>query len=622
MSTKPTVYPRAARSAGAGLALALVGACAAPSPLATDAEQRLRESVVEATQREMAEARTKPDRRRLDREESELSFPPERMVELEEMAGPTSYTRFDNIRSETGLPGNLLGVDKDPEDPFGFTISLEQVVGSAVRNNLSVQAARIDPAVREAQVVAAQAAFDWVFFATFDWNNSDTPSTIPLINGTPIGGPGQTRQTVAYSTGIRKDLTSGGTFSASQGLEYTDDTTDIVNFVPNPSNATFVNLRLDQPLLRGFGSDVALSEIRLAQNLERSTIYALKSTLIDTVTEAERAYWDLYEAARALQVRIRLLDRGIETRDVLESRLGVDARPAEFSDAVARVESRRADVIRAINDVRLSSDRLKQLINDPELTVGSETLMLPIDLPVEEPIEFSLADSFATALDRRPDLQRAILAIDDASIRQTVARNARLPQLDIAVQATLRGLDGDVGESYGDIADGRFVSWLVSAIFEQPLGNRAADANYRARQLERLRATVDYRTVVQAIVLEVKAALRDIDTNFRLIEQTRSSRLAAAENLRTLLVLERTIASLSPDFLDLKFRRQESLAQAELEEIRALADYNRSLAEWNRATGSALERNGVVFVVPDADQLLDPDAYRDVTAGPVVDAAR
>jgi outer membrane protein TolC len=276
-------------------------------------------------------------------------------------------------------------------------------------------------------------------------------------------------------------------------------------------------------------------------------------------------------------------------------------KPAEYSDAVATVERRRADVIRAENALRQRSDSLKALMNDEGLTVGSEALLLPADDAPETPIVFSLLDAVTRAIELRPEIQQSILSIDDASIRQIVAESGRLPLLDMAFRARFHGLDGDTGEAYEQIGDGRFVDFLLSAVFEQPIGNRGPEAEYRASHLARMQATVEYRRVLQAVVLEVKTALRNVTTNYQLIEQTRSSRLAAAENLRTLLVQEQTIQSLTPDFLDLKFRRQESLAQAEAAEVQALTDYNVSLAEYHAATGQALERNGIVFDVPEVE---------------------
>lgn len=578
-------------------ALALLSACG--SPLQRDAATDLRRSIVDAAERELREARTNPDPKPLERQPSTLDFGPERRAELDRMGGVGSYA---GVLPPLGpdLVGRAAG------DTPAVRVSLQQAVAAAVKNNLDVQIARVDPAVAQAQVVAAEAAFDWLFFANLNWANTDEPGRVPIVNGLPVGAGASGAQSVAYTTGLRKPLTSGGAFQASQGQTYTDATTG-ANFDPDPGNAAFVSLRFEQPLLRGFGSDVNLADVRLTRNLERAAIADLETTLLDTVTDVERAYWNLLQARLALQVRQRLLERGIETRDVLESRRGVDARPAEISDAVARVESRRADVIRAVNALRQASDRLKLLINDPELTVGSETLLVPTETLIESPIVFSLAESIATGLAARPELARAVLAIDDASIRAAVARNARLPLLNLALESTLRGLDSDAAEAYDDIVETQYVSYLLDLAFEQPIGNRAAEAQFRRRQLERLRATLGFRRTAQAVVFDVKTALRDVRTNYKLIQQTRTARVAATENLRTLQVLEDTIASLTPDFLDLKFNRQEALAGAELEELGALVDYNIALAGLQRATGAALERNGVRLVVPDAGVLLSGD---------------
>ena len=587
---------RGAMSAGAGIgAWAIVisaGVAGCTSDSAFEATQELRRSVVASARRELEPAEAQPEPRRLMDEAgvSELGFDEDRLRELREMAGESSYG--DELPS---LGEDLLGAMSID----GFRISLRQAVTTAVENNLAVQSSRLGPAISGAEVLAAQAAFDWTFFSNFNWNSVDQPTTVPVINGFPVGVGANTQQTVGYETGVRRPLITGGTFEASFGQTYTDDTTPGADFFPDPSNRVFVDLEIRQPLLRGFGSDVALATVRLTRNAERGAIQTLRQQLIDTITSVELAYWDLDAAYRELRVRQRLLERGLETRDVLAARRDFDVRPAEFSDAVARVESRRADLIVAQNEVRLASDQLKALINDSQLTVGTETVLLPVERPVRAGIEFSLFDSLVSALANRPDIARAILDIDDASIRQVVADNARLPRLDLAFSTRFNGVDRGVMNALDDITDTQFVDLAVGLEFEQPIGNRAAEATFRAAQLRRMQGVIDYRGVVQESVREVKAALRGIQTNYRLIQQTEVSRLAATENLRTLEVQEETVQSLTPDFLDLKFSRQEALASAEIAEINALRDYNTALAEYYAAMGTTLLRNRIDLVVPD-----------------------
>lgn len=575
------------------LAAATTASCS--NPLQDRVTQELRRSIIDSAQRELGQSAASPAPHLLTRESSELSFSDERLEELESMAGPDAYDPVAPLP----LGKNLL------DEPFSsIRINLQQAVMTGVRNNLSVQFASLDPAITESRIIAAESVFDWTFFADFTFSKQDAPQRVPVVGGFNVGVGAQVSHSNSYTTGLSKRLTSGGVLTLSQGQINTDDSTPGRSLSPDPSNEVFVELGLSQPLLRGFGSDVALAEVRLVRNLDRSTIQQLRATLITTVAEIERAYWDLAFARRTLEVQQRLLERGLETRDVLESRLSFDVKPAEFSDAVATVERRRANLIRATNQLQQASDRLKLLMNDPGFPIGDETLILPIDDAIDEPISFSLLDSIITALDHRPEVQQAILAIDDASIRLAVADNARLPMLDLELRTRFSGLDRSVGDAYEQVTEADFVNYLVGVQFEQPIGNRGAEAEYRQRQLERMQATVGYRQAVQAIVLEVKTALRNVQTNYRLIEQTRSSRLAATENLRTLLVQESTIQSLSPDFLDLKFRRQEALALAEIEEAGSLVEYNIAISQLHAAMGTALRRNQIRIDVPDAKEAI------------------
>jgi outer membrane protein TolC len=104
---------------------------------------------------------------------------------------------------------------------------------------------------------------------------------------------------------------------------------------------------------------------------------------------------------------------------------------------------------------------------------------------------------------------------------------------------------------------------------------------------------VGYQQSVQGVVLDVKTALRDVITDYDLIMATRSLRVAQAENLRTLLVEEETMAGLTPEFLNLKFQRQERLALARTQEVAALANYDKSVASLYRAMGTSLIMKGI-----------------------------
>ncbi|MFI4894020.1 MAG: TolC family protein, partial [Phycisphaerales bacterium JB058] len=346
-------------------------------------------------------------------------------------------------------------------------------------------------------------------------------------------------------------------------------------------------------------SDYALSQIRIAENAERDEVATLEMSVISTLRQTEEAYWGLVQAHQNLLIQQRLLERGIEVRDKIVNRRDLDATDAQIADAKAEVESRKAQVIRAQRNLRAASDSLKVLINDPDLTIGSEVLLLPADIAIDEPIRFSLVDAVTTALTERPEIARALLSIDDSTIRKQVARNQLLPRLDLEISARFSALDEDASDAYGDVWEGSFVDYIIGLSYEYPIGNRAANAALRQRQLENIQAVTSFQNTVQQVVLEVKNALRDTVAGYKLIAQTRASRVAATENLRAFEVVIETSGGYSAFNLDQWLSRQQALALAEAEEVQALVNYNIAISRLYAAIGRTLERNGIKFVVPE-----------------------
>jgi len=178
-----------------------------------------------------------------------------------------------------------------------------------------------------------------------------------------------------------------------------------------------------------------------------------------------------------------------------------------------------------------------------------------------------------------------------------VADNARLPRLDLRLQTRFNALGSNPGPVYDDALNGTFVDYLVGVVFEQPIGNRRAESEYRRRNLERAQAVLSYRNTVQQILVEVKTSLISVTTNYKLITQTRDSRIAASDVLRSLLVEKQLTKAYTVERLDLELNRQESLAAAEREEVQAITDYNNAVADLYASIGRTLRRNQIDFNV-------------------------
>ncbi len=560
-------------------------------PLERTEEQALREQLL-ASHRAYAQAIGEAPAIELHRQPSEVEqeLTQDRRFELDQMSGPRSY------RDETPDLGNdLLGLDGSGT----VAMSLQEAVHLAIKNNLDVRQASMTPAINEARLTQAQAQFDAVFFTAFDFQKTDSPQP-PTNLGFSQFGTVQS-DTRRLTTGIRKPLTTGGQISAQ---------TEIARTRREPSffqTTTFyeanVSVTLNQPLLRNFGTDVNRAQIQLSENARRESVADLQRQLLVTAADVEQAYWDLVFARQQLLIRTRLLERTRDDRDQLKLRGGFDVNPVRLTEANSFVEIRRSDVIRARQQVRLASDQLKRLVNTPQIGLSSEELILPVEIPLERPVQFSLLDAVTTALQHRPEVRQALLQIQDATIRQRVADNQRLPQLDLAATIRVNGVtrteDQEIDAAYNFMGLGDFIDYLLNLQFEVPIGNRGPEAFYREQQLARRAAVINYQNLAQQVVLDVKSSLRNLLTSYDLIGAARAARRAAADNLRAIEEQEKAGVALTPEFLlDLKLGTQQRLADSEIDEVQALTDYNVAIARFYQSMGTLLERNRIVFDDP------------------------
>lgn len=566
------------------------------SPLDRDPEADLRASVRSAVDEQLRdldpEAAPMETRALVDDLSQDLDS---RLEELETL-GPQSRDGGAALALGPGLDGEPLEV---------VPISLQDAIQTAVRQNLGVQQSRVDQAVAAAEIVRAEAAFDAVLGAGVNFARIDEPGN-DLLLAIPGGQPvifdqGQDARQWGFTTDVSKRLGSGGAVSVSFGADETSVYNTTTPTVFDDAWNSAVSLGIGQPLLRGFGEDVNTAEIRLARNADRKAAVAIRANLLALLVQVENAYWDLVLARQDLVIAEWLVEEGDRIREILSNRRGFDTTLAQYADAVATVESRKTRVIQARRDVGRTADALKALINDPNLPVGGEFDLVPVDFMIDAPFGYDLRNSIATALARSPFIDAAILDIDDASIREIVARNGRLPELDLQAEISWLGLSDGFGSSVREI-DGDYIDYLVGLQFSQPIGNRAAESVLQQARLRRSSAVIGYRNAIQDVVLDVKNAVRDIAAGYALVAQARNFRLAQAENLRSLEALRETLAALTPEFLNLLFQRQERLGEAQFQELKAMVVYNLSIAELGRATGSGLEANGIDLVVvgPDA----------------------
>ncbi len=487
--------------------------------------------------------------------------------------------------------------------------TLAQCIALALQNNTSLQIQRLNPLTARAAVRQARAIFDPKAFANLTRDRATQPATTILFAG---GSPRLFNQNFTLNAGLRKTLLTGGQISVQFSNNRRVTNPSLANPLV-PLYTTNLSVNLVQPLLQNFGWRYSLLLVDAAVAQEESAYHQYVAAISNLIAQVERAYWGLVLA----QENVRVQEQGLAlAREVLrqnEGKFRVGALPqTAVLEAQAEVANREAQLIRARNAVVVARDQLRALVNarGPE-----ENVLLMIDSaekPAVEAYPIDLERSLATAVEQRPELLAARLAVRSRALQRKVAENQLLPQLNLVAGIGVNGVAGKdqkvtfgnppqvipvnpsfvggYGDALGLLPDGRFYNYTVGATIEIPLTNAQAKANYTQANIALSQSHLSLQQLQEAVTLEVKTAVSNLESDLKAIEATRAARLLAEENVRSQRARYEVGLATTKDLLDYTTR----LTQAQAAEAEALARYNMDLAELRRVEGTLLQARNVI----------------------------
>jgi outer membrane protein TolC len=494
------------------------------------------------------------------------------------------------------------GLAQDPKD---ISLTLEESILRALKNNLNVAAEVINPSLASATVAQAKQMFTPTLQFDMGRDRYEQLSTWSLQQAGTYINKGS-----SASTSILQKIPFGGSFQASLNYDKSENNQLFQNY--NPSYTSRLNFVLTQPLLKNFGWTVSRREIVVAQNNFEVTRSQFRNTLIDTIYSVESAYWNLVYSIENLKTLRLSLESG---RDLLsktkrEVQVGTKA-PIEVLNAEATVARREADILQAEAAVKRNQDQLRTLLNlevDPA-SLGAR--LVPADKPEFKPFAITLDEALTQALARRPDLEVAKSTIEAKRINFRVAKNQRLPQLDLQLVKGSPGISGrqyiyDPANPFGEpigVIEGSaskafkdsfkflYNNWTAGLTLTIPFGDVLGKAQYAYAKLDLEQAQARLKTQEQQIFLEVSDAVRTLETAAKSVDAYRVARELAEKQLEA--EMKKLNVGMSTNYFVLTY--QDALASARSMEMRALVDYNVAVAAIAKATGATLETRGITL---------------------------
>lgn len=410
-------------------------------------------------------------------------------------------------------------------------LPLEAVIDQALRHNLGLQINRLDSVVSAAQVFELDAGFDTLLFADgslsqSDFENEGIPVEIENEAGETVLVPRPTSSDRrSYSAGASKRLrmtnasvvlqtrlarTAGSRFDPATGEQFGGSLTQSAD----------LELAITQPLLRGFGREIAEAPIERARAADRATQHRLRASTLDLISETEAAYWELAAAVarRELRETNQQLAESLleETRE--RERLGLATR-LDLVQAEASLAQREDEILVAEQNVLDARDEILSLIGVLDQALEHEPTFVVQELPLTHDSVPAFATVWRSALasDYESAAQEELLNQREIDLR--LARNDRRPELDVTLSGSFGGVSDDSAREAYDLAldrDGE--TWDVNVGFSIPFGRRAAAANVRAAQARLEQAEWELLRQKQDLLRRVRSAWRNLDVLTRRVE--------------------------------------------------------------------------------------------------------
>jgi len=416
-----------------------------------------------------------------------------------------------------------------------------------------------------------------------------------------------------------------------------------------------LSLSFTQPLWRDRSIDNNRRQIRIQRKRIDQSDADFRLRTIDVITRVQQAYWEVVFALRDQQNQLANLNLTRENLRNVEAQIAAGAKaPLERAEVQTELASRETALLTAVQNVSITENNLKQLIFKDPASPDWSSQITPTDTPSFNEVPVNLDEAIKTARENRPELRRLRLQADINGIDLQFFRNQTKPQMDLvgtvattglagAAAATLApgtpvplisgdpntvansfllsqiqdiqrrlvfpvsqtpvvlspalapsDLVGGYGKTLANLGSFNTYNVTVGVAIQIPFKNKTAEANLAGANILREQLLASMRSTEQTVEVDVRNAAQAVESSRRRVFSARSARV----NAETQLEGEQRLYQVGRSTTFLLFQRQNALTNARASELRAETDYNKALADLQRATSTTLRANNITVESP------------------------
>jgi outer membrane protein TolC len=513
-------------------------------------------------------------------------------------------------------------------------LTLSDVITAVLMNNRDVEVSRLARTKASLGIRAAKGYFDPVFGG----NGYASKTVNPVASSLGGGTNGAVTEKQVYADPQLSGLSPW--LGTNYKLDFASSRVDNNNTFNslNPTYPTSATLNFTQPLWGGLLFDTNRERLSVARKNQSQTDEQFKQRLIDSTTQAIRAYYELDYARRNLAVQVDAV-RLAEQQDASNRRQveqGTQA-PVDVIQTQTQMATYQQNVFTAQQQLTQAENALKVLMlpdrTDPLWSVELETAEVPEDSGTVPTLE----DAMREALANRPDLKAGKIGVEVSTLDARLAAEQAKPQINLTAQLESQGLAGRTvtqtssifgsvftdlftrvdqlstiaglpplpvsttttsipdffiggyGQSLANLHDIRFPTIKVGLQINIPIKNRTARSEAGIAEASKKQSITQQQQLEMAAESDVRNSLQQLinsDLSFR-------SSQRAAELAQQQLDSEQRQLKAGTSSVYLVLQRQTELINAKLREIRAAADRGEAEADFDRATASTLAHRNI-----------------------------
>jgi outer membrane protein len=451
---------------------------------------------------------------------------------------------------------------------------------------------------------------------TIQLERANQPQTNTLFSG---GKSSLSTNTDVYNFSYNQGFVTGTALTV--GFNNSRTATDNPFNSYSPTLQSSFKATATQHLLQGFGIFINKRFMYQAQNNRKITDSSFRQQILYTVNQVENIYWGLVSAYEDVQAKERAIAQSTQLESDTRKQLDIGTMaPLDVVNAQSTVATDKQALINSQNNLQYEQLIMKQAIarnlNEPALVAAP---IIPTDrISLEElPEEAQPVDELVqTAFKQRPELEQAVLTLQNDAIGMKGTRNALLPALDVLGFYSGNGVGGaqspylNCNPNFGGIfvkcppglvptkGYGDVMSQLVDSTgpdkgvgfsLNIPLRNRPAQADQARSVLEYRQSELRLAQLYTQIRMQVVNAQYALTNDRAQVIASRAAHDYASQSLDAEQKKLHLGASTTANVL----QQERNLATAENNLINAEAAYAKDRAGLYQTLASTLQHYGI-----------------------------